>query len=616
VMFVCKACLRKGLSAVASESRVLLHPLRTPTATALTPNRRASSSAIPATRNLAIETFGPPPDEKEDLAEARRNEKLEWVVNKHLQYLKDPLKISEHVQRTLEKDKYEEALMLVRKASRDTKVTVSWNHLIDYKLKSQHLHAAIKLYNEMKKRAQLPDSRTFTIIFRGCAQSNHPKLAVSEAVRIYNSMLLNGRVAPNTIHLNAVLDVCAQAGDLDNLFTVLQSMNNGTRRPDGRTYTIVLNALRHKPDNINRLEVDEAATKEAALVSINRAKMVWEDVMTRWNNGQILIDESLVCAMGRVLAMGDHNDKKSILDLLESTMKVPRFDQTEGASIAGDAQAGLKSNEGKTSIAIPQPGNNVLSLLMQCLAITKKTSLAPRYWQHFTTVYGLKPDKANFVSYLKVLMKGRASTKTADAVCSMPVEFLAPLIYRLAFSTCIHDELNKHAFANACRIFDFMVEHSKYPDPLSMRLFLQSARGNVRHHYEKYKDDATAGRLAVGKQICTAIERMWQPFRILMNSFSYSESPIPRRKELWGLSEGERLEAVSTARRMIAAMDVVMNEKLAEDEDVLKTLKSRRIVLNKLVERYIDTLDTPDETKGKRSPKKDGKTDLIFPSIA
>jgi hypothetical protein len=93
-----------------------------------------------------------------------------------------------------------------------------------------------------------------------------------------------------------------------------------------------------------------------------------------------------------------------------------------------------------------------------------------------------------------------------------------------------------------------------------------------------------------------------------------SSEPKPK-KEGWGLSEAETLEAVSTARRMIAAMDVVMNEKMYDDEDLLTTLKGRRVLLNKLVERHVGTMDTRDE-KDKRFPKKDGKTDAVFPVIA
>ncbi len=63
----------------------------------------------------------------------------------------------------------------------------------------------------MKKRGQPPNAQTYTILFRGFAKSQHPTLAVSEAVRIYTTMLDSPRLPLNTIHLNAVLEVCARA---------------------------------------------------------------------------------------------------------------------------------------------------------------------------------------------------------------------------------------------------------------------------------------------------------------------------------------------------------------------------------------------------------------------
>jgi pentatricopeptide repeat protein len=612
-MFVCKACLRKSLGAVASDAR-LLRPAQTQAAKAFGPRRLASTSAAAAPQSSPS-----PEDRKTELAEERRVQKVEFAVKKHLQYLsKDPFKVQEHVLRILEKGNFEEAVTLVRKASRDTKLTVSWNHLIDYEMKNQHLHAAIKLYNEMKKRAQLPDAKTFTIIFRGCAKSNHPKLAVSEALRIYNSMIVNERISPNTYHLNGVLEVCNHAGDLDSMFTVLETINNGNRKPDCWTYTIVLNALRNSPNKLGHLDLDPAAAKQQTDLVLNRAKMLWEDVMARWNNGQILIDEALVCAMGRILAMGDYADKKSILGLLESTMRIPRFDLTEGAAVTGDTQAQLQPKAARShSLTVSKPGNNTLSLVMTCLQMTKKTSVAHKYWQHFTSVYGVKPDKANYVSYIQVLMKGRASAKVAEAVCSVPNDSLVPFVYRNGFSTCIHDGLNKHAFEHACKIFDFMIEKAPYPDPLSMRLFLQVARSNVRHLYEKHKDDPNAGKLAVGSQVVTALERMWNPFRLLMNTLHHTGRDQPKKK-LWGLRDNEKEEAVATARRMIAAMDVVTGDQMSEDEKVLETLKARRSLLNKLVERYVERLPVDVRSKGnkKMTLREDGRTDPHFPRIA
>jgi hypothetical protein len=70
-------------------------------------------------------------------------------MTKQLKYLKDPLKLAEHVRKILRDDDFESALALVRAASKDTQCIVSWNHLIDWQLSRQKMNGAIKTYNEV-----------------------------------------------------------------------------------------------------------------------------------------------------------------------------------------------------------------------------------------------------------------------------------------------------------------------------------------------------------------------------------------------------------------------------------------------------------------------------------
>ena len=534
----------------------------------------------------------------------RRQKQLEFAVGKHLQYLKDPLKIAEHVQATLAKDRYDEALLLVRTASRDTKVTVSWNHLIDYLMKQQRLNAAIKLYNEMKKRAQGPDARTYTIIFRGCAASEHPKLAVHEALRIYNSMLSHATLQPNAIHMNCVLEVCGRAGDLESMFTVLKSVNKNIRTPDHQTFTIVLNSLRYgRTTDPNLSEEDIKRDNDVALA---RARLIWEDVWARYKDGQLTLDERLVCAMGRNLLLSeDRKDKEHVLQLVHDTMGVPRFDLSESASRPIEPPSATEPESGRevpmtpksanlgppfASLVVPKPSNNALSLVLLCLETTKRSSVVSKYWDHFTTVYGVQPDKDNYIRYLKVLSRARASTAAANVITTIPAGHLAPLIFRMGLSTCTHDNLNRHGYDNATRIYNTMITKSRYPDPLAMRLFLQTARACVRHHYEQHRGDEEAGARSLGKQIYTALELMWRPFRTLMSSFSYPDAgkrPTRSPAEKWQLTEGQIQEALAVAARMIAAIDKLYTEKMVSDEE-LKVVVTRRNILSRLLERYGD----------------------------
>lgn len=85
-----------------------------------------------------------------------RQRVLQWRVKKHLEHLTNNYKIAEHVERTLDRGEFEEASMLVRQASKTQNVTVAWNHLIDYQMRQQRLHAAVKLYNEVCTTAIKP----------------------------------------------------------------------------------------------------------------------------------------------------------------------------------------------------------------------------------------------------------------------------------------------------------------------------------------------------------------------------------------------------------------------------------------------------------------------------
>jgi hypothetical protein len=74
-------------------------------------------------------------------------------VRKELDYLRDPLKLANHVLNLLRQDRFDEAELLVQTASKSFPCTVSWNHLIDWELSKGKVNVAIKTYNEVCKYA-------------------------------------------------------------------------------------------------------------------------------------------------------------------------------------------------------------------------------------------------------------------------------------------------------------------------------------------------------------------------------------------------------------------------------------------------------------------------------
>ena len=216
----------------------------------------------------------------------------------------------------------------------------------------------------MKKRAQLPNAQTYTLIFRGCAASQHASQAVYQATRLYHAMLASDRIKPNTMHMNAVLTVCSRARDIESLFSIVNTANQRTRCPDNLTYTIVLNGLRYatvRPgqqpavkgaDGGDDVHVD----KESVAVSIRRARAVWEEVVKYWRQGLVVVDEELVCAMGRILRMGHRGENDDILSLVQQTMGIQRPDRPaapaiEAPKVAEEARGVQQADEFTSSAA-------------------------------------------------------------------------------------------------------------------------------------------------------------------------------------------------------------------------------------------------------------------------
>ncbi|MCJ1302565.1 hypothetical protein MMC08_005369, partial [Hypocenomyce scalaris] len=251
-------------------------------------------------------------------------------LEKEMPFLKDPLKLANYILGLLNKDEPKKALEVIRLASKKTACTVSWNHLVDYELSKDRVTAALKLYNEMKKRAQPPDSHTYTILLRGLASHQDYSQTLSRALSVYNSMFApNSPVKPSITHSNAVLKVCGRRGDIDALYGIAAKLpTHGVGAPDNLTFTTILNAVRHAAWTFNGSKIGEtpAETTERRQRAVNEGRRMWDDIIGRWRKGNIWIDEALVCAMGRLQLMGRHpTNLDAVLSLVEQTMAIPRM---------------------------------------------------------------------------------------------------------------------------------------------------------------------------------------------------------------------------------------------------------------------------------------------------
>ncbi|KAI2630827.1 hypothetical protein GGR54DRAFT_171979 [Hypoxylon sp. NC1633] len=598
-MFACNACLRTALVGLIG------HAFRMKTTSATSRLAIASNQSCRQRRYATAAALVETAEQyatREDKMPSQRISSREWAAKKELQYLTDPLHIATHVQKLLRKGDFEKAALITRRASKDLKVAVSWNHLIDHQLQHGKLHAGIKLFNEMKKRAILPNSQTYTIIFRGCAVSPHPKLAVSEAIRIYNAMLANSRIKPNTIHMNAVLQVCAKARDLDSAFAIAKSATDGLRAPDSYTYTTIFNAIRStvsQRQNGPAQEVDIAEQEKATQNAVKQAKSIWEEVMSKWRAGSMVIDEELLCSMGRILLLGTYHDVNSIQALVEETMMIPREVETalRGSSSKGPnldgaytdvksvtLSAGSEETSAPRSTAMSHalPGNNSLSMILSVLEKTGKTTNAPRYWDIFTEKYHVVPDANNWQLLFTVLRRGKNSAKTALYLRVMPAEAMVPKTFRTAMSTCIRDINNAYSFSNATEVLQIMMAKLRNPDLMTLRLYLRVAYSNKHYILKIHGEKIGTAMKAFGQRLADALDNLWEPYNVMIKQCKNDGPESETKREL-----------VALIRKMIAAYDRIISNHWVSPEAEEK-YKPRRNDMNRVVVQHFEEMSKYD----------------------
>jgi hypothetical protein len=342
--------------------------------------------------------------------------------------------------------------------------------------------------DQMKKRAQFPDSYTYTILLRGLSINAHTSGVLSKALSVYHSLSApNSRVEPSIIHTNAALRVCARALDMDALWGIAGKIpESGPQAANVVTYLTLINAIRQNllldPPK-GETEDETAARRERGIMEGRR---MWEDIVARWRNADLMIDEELVCAMGRLLLIGSRpRDWDDVLSLLEQTMDIPRlvprlgtpgrreaglphlrspntpahlrFDDDhltpDKSPMRGDEFLALTPQGVGGAVSNPlsyaRPGNNTLSIVQEACQKIVANKAAQEYWDLLTdpTTYNITPDVNNLHMRLRNLRQNRAS---GAALALLQDDMVAkgitpkPGTFRIAMSTCVRDK-NNHA---------------------------------------------------------------------------------------------------------------------------------------------------------------------------
>ncbi|KAI9786193.1 MAG: hypothetical protein M1839_007603 [Geoglossum umbratile] len=559
-----------------------------------------------------------------------------FVLRAELKHLSDPLALADRIRVLLSADDYAKAVSLLRMASKDMQCTVGWNYVLDALLREGRINSALKLYNEvtspeshpwvsssnasvvqMKKRSQVPDAHTYTHLLRGLANYTRYPLSLGKALAIYHAMYApNSRVKPTIIHTNAVLKVCARANDMDSLWGIAAKLpDSGMGAPDTVTWTTILNALRHHASTSAGPGESAEEVEKRQQQAILEGRRMWDDIVGRWQKGNLWIDERLVGAMGRLLLIGSRpRDWDDVLSLVQQTSAVPRLrpklgrkaqalspvaqlsvsleeqptsDEEPGELVPGGefeslvrpgGRGPVENKAGKPApFAFAPVGQETLSLVLEACTKMRAKQTAVDYWSFLTSKdsYGVRPDQGNFNAYLRLLRVMRSSDEALRVVeFDMPHVGVEPggKEYFLAMSVCVRDKLNTNSFAHATRILDLMVKNLRVLDLGVMALYIDIAC---------WTND--------NNKVMTAVARAWQTNVVRGIPFDQDKS----RKE----------KALVLMRKMIGCYDRLENKEMEGYKDWV----AKRKILAAQVTRMTPGADKNKATrKGGRGEGREG----------
>lgn len=389
----------------------------------------------------------------------------------------------------------------------------------------------------MKKRGHKPDAHTYTIMLRGFTMHHKKPNAVADAIKVYDSIFRpESNIKPSIIHSNAIINCLGRALNMDSLWSVAGRLpDRGPGSADKWTYTTILNTMQacavRDAGQLAETDGDQEAAAKVIQNAIREGRKLWENVISRWRSGEVNIDQTLVCAMGRLLLLGQKQDWDDIFSLVQQTMGLPRatppmvnrpkensqplqdalalpppeaddasspdLEQLELA-VADEAADKVKNEFAVVDLSNRPMGgrngadkaspyanvaNNVLSLLIEAAIKLKQIAAGKKYWAKLTHPDNepfVMPDDDNLHSYLRLLRISRSSKEICDLLRHPVNGALEGVWYRrgtfmIAMSTCARDFKNPNVFAYASTILDLMQSKLSKPDLKVMSMYLSLA---------------------------------------------------------------------------------------------------------------------------------------------
>ncbi|KAJ5747507.1 uncharacterized protein N7511_009203 [Penicillium nucicola] len=251
------------------------------------------------------------------------------VVMEELRWLSDPRDFAERVSRILHAGDPALAAALIRTGTKmGMRCQVAWNTLLQYCMDQNHPQAAFKFYNDMKKRGRKPIPSTYTIMLKGFSSATESPSLVKTAAAVYRSISSpNSGVNQSIIHTNAMLTVCQRHNDMDRLWKIAGDLpEEGPGAPDATTYTIILGAVqfaaRKDIQKMSPEQIDKILERKTQAVT--EGKRIWADIVYRWTNQALELDNSVTNAMASLLLDGASDlDCYNVMELYKQTMGIP-----------------------------------------------------------------------------------------------------------------------------------------------------------------------------------------------------------------------------------------------------------------------------------------------------
>ena len=413
-----------------------------------------------------------------------------------LAWLKDPGKLGQSVDRLLARGNLQKALNLVRLAStHDHKPVVAWNKLVSYIARQRDHKSAFRLYNEMKKRAQFPDSYTVTHLLKGLALRPVGPEQVRLALHLHESLeAKNSKVSRDIIHTNAAMQVCANAIDLDSMWTLVSRIpDHGRAAADRVTFDTILTALRRSIDVKPRTNADYEETLARVL---DDGRRIWQDIYKRWKKGTLRLDEGVICNYARLLLLSTSPETSAeIFRIAEDTMGIPTVETARSTTAAQTTM---------THHVIP--GSNFLSVILDMYgnhasSIATSVGTWRYYWEVLVNSHGVEPDRDNYRSALRLNARSGDSASSVSIIEQITADEERPgqhmrhvgevahkvthVDYDLALASCSKGAAASHdlpSFEHAIRILDLFASRSSQLPPRTLSKFVHCAVAS--HHTE------------------------------------------------------------------------------------------------------------------------------------